>query len=295
MTGIMEGRTCVLTGATSGIGRAAAQELARIGGEVVIVARDAGRGAAACDEVISATGNSATRYELCDLASLDQIRGLADRLLARCPQLHVLVNNAGLTMARHTITEDGFELTFAVNHLAPFLLTGLLLERLRASAPARVVTVSSDAHRGSEIPFDNLNGEHGYSAWSVYGWTKLANILFTHELARRTAGTGITATCLHPGVVATGFGRTAPLVIRLFQSVARPLLLDAKRGADTLVWLASSPEAEGADGGYYVKRQLTEPTAAALDSTTARRLWEVSERLTGLAAALAPDPTSRST
>ncbi len=280
MTAPMTGQTCVITGATSGIGRAAAQELAGLGAEVVIVARDGGRGARARDEIAATTGNAATRFELCDLASLGQIRGLADRLLATCPEIHVLVNNAGLTMARHAVTEDGFEHTFAVNHLAPFLMTNLLLDRLQASAPARVVTVSSDAHSGATIPFDNLNGEQGYSAWSVYGWTKMANILFTRELARRTAGTGVTATCLHPGVVATGFGRSAPLVIKLFQVIARPLLLDPKRGADTLVWLASSPEVAGASGGYYVKRKLTEPSPAARDAATARRLWEISERLT---------------
>jgi NAD(P)-dependent dehydrogenase (short-subunit alcohol dehydrogenase family) len=277
------GRTCVITGATSGIGRAAAESLAAKGARLVIVARDSERGARARHEIVSATGNQAVRAEICDLASQRQIRELADRLLATEGVLHVLVNNAGLTMARHTLTEDGREYTFAVNHLAPFLLTGLLLDRLVDSAPSRVVTVSSDAHHGAQIPFDNLDGERGYSAWSVYGWTKLANVLFTRELARRTADTNVTATCLHPGVVATGFGRTAPMVISLFQKVARPLLLDARRGADTLVWLASSPDVEGESGGYYVRRMLKEPSAAARDDATARRLWKVSARLTGLA------------
>ncbi len=282
MTSSMEGRTCVITGATSGIGRAAAEELAGLGAEVVLVARDRDRGARAREEIATATGNDSIRVEICDLASQGQIRNLADRLLTTCPKIHALINNAGLTMARHTLTEDGFEYTFAVNHLAPFLLTGLLMDRLESSAPARVVTVSSEAHHGSKIPFDNLNGELGYSAWSVYGWTKLANILLTAELGRRMADSGVTATCLHPGVVATGFGRTAPLVIKLFQAIAKPLLLDSKGGADTLVWLASSSEVEGASGGFYVKRKLTEPSPEACDAHTARRLWEVSERLTGL-------------
>lgn len=278
----MSGRTCVITGATSGIGRAAAEELARRGARVVLVARNPDKGALARDEIVSATGNDAISVERCDLAAQVQVRSLADRLLASPHEIHVLINNAGLTMARHAVTEDGVEHTLAVNHLAPFLLTVLLRERLTASAPARVVTVSSDAHHGAAIPFDNLNGEHGYSGWSVYGWTKLANILFTRELARRTEGLGITATCLHPGVVATGFGRTAPLVIKWFQRIARPLLLDSRRGADTLVWLASSSDVQGASGGYYVKRRLTEPSPAAMDAGTARRLWETSERLTGI-------------
>jgi retinol dehydrogenase-14 len=279
----MADRTVVITGATSGIGRAAALKLAALGCELVMVARDANRGEAVRREIVGTTGNDRARVELCDLSSQLQIRRLADRLLETCPEIHVLVNNAGLTMAEHRLTEDGREYTFAVNHLAPFLLTNLVLDRLKASNPARVVTVASDAHRGSSIPFDDLDSELGYSAWAVYGWTKLANILFTSELARRLDGTDVTATCLHPGVVATGFGRTAPLVIRAFQILARPFLLDADRGADTLVWLASSPEVEGQTGGYYEKRRLSEPSPEARNRVTASRLWTVSERLTGLA------------
>ena len=274
--------TVVITGATSGIGRAAAEKMADVGRALVLVARDEERGEAARSEIADATGHDRLHLELCDLSSQAQIRSLADRLLTRFPEINVLVNNAGLTMAEHRLTADGLEYTFAVNHLAPFLLTNLLLDRLRASAPARVVTVSSDAHKGATIPFDNLNGEQGYSSWAVYGWTKLANILFTKELARRLEGTGVTATCLHPGVVATGFGRTAPMVIKAFQILARPFLLNAEKGADTLVWLATSPEVEGDSGGYYVKRRQAEPSRAARDQTSARRLWQTSGQLTGL-------------
>jgi NAD(P)-dependent dehydrogenase (short-subunit alcohol dehydrogenase family) len=186
-------------------------------------------------------------------------------------------------LAERRLTEDGIEETFAVNHLAPFLLTNLLLDRLRSSAPARVVSVASAAHRGAVIPFDDLNGKRGFSGWLAYGWTKLANILFTGELARRLDGSGVTATCLHPGVVATGFAHEGPFLVREFQRwVGRLLLLDPKRGADTLVWLASSPEVEGASGGYYAKRRLVVPSRAARDAAAARRLWQVSERLTGL-------------
>lgn len=279
----MDGRVCVITGATSGIGRAAAGELAALGARVVIVARDPVRGAAARDEISRETRNHEVALEVADLKSQRQVRDLAARLLAALPEIHVLVNNAGLALAERRLTEDGLEETFAVNHLAPFLLTSLLLDRLRASAPARVVTVASAAHRGAVIPFDDLNGERGFSGWLAYGWTKLANILFTAELARRLDGSGVTATCLHPGVVATGFGREGPLLIREFQRwVGRLLLLDPQRGAETLVWLASSPEVAGASGAYYVKRRLVTPSRAARDAAAAHRLWLLSERLTGL-------------
>ncbi len=279
----MDGRVCVITGATSGIGRAAASELAALGARLVIVARDPGRGTAARDEIAGETGNREVALEVADLASQRHVRDLAVRLLASLPEIHVLVNNAGLTLSNRRLTEDGLEETFAVNHLAPFLLTNLLLDRLRASAPARVVTVASAAHRGAAIPFDDLNGERGFSGWLAYSWTKLANILFTVELARRLDGSGVTATCLHPGVVATGFAREGPLLIREFQRfLGRLLLLDPKRGADTLVWLASSPELAGASGGYYAKRRLVTPSPAARDAAAARRLWLFSERLTGL-------------
>ncbi|PWB73891.1 MAG: short-chain dehydrogenase [Holophagae bacterium] len=279
----MDGRVCLITGATSGIGRAAAGELAALGARVVIVARDPVRGAAARDEISRETRNHEVALEVADLKSQRQVRDLAARLLAALPEIHVLVNNAGLALAERRLTEDGLEETFAVNHLAPFLLTSLLLDRLRASAPARVVTVASAAHRGAVIPFDDLNGERGFSGWLAYGWTKLANILFTAELARRLDGSGVTATCLHPGVVATGFGREGPLLIREFQRwVGRLLLLDPQRGAETLVWLASSPEVAGASGAYYVKRRLVTPSRAARDAAAAHRLWLLSERLTGL-------------
>lgn len=279
----MKGATCVITGATSGIGRAAAEEIAALGLTVVLVARDKARGEAAQREIADVTGNDRVHLELCDLSSQRQTRSLAERLLTDYPEINILVNNAGLTMAKHRLTEDGQEYTFAVNHLAPFLLTHLLLDRLKTSVPARVVTVSSAAHNGAAIPFDNLNGEHGYSPWEVYGWTKLANILFTREFAQRLDGSGVTATSLHPGVVATGFGRSAPPVIKAFQIIARPFLLDATKGADTLVWLATSPEVEGDSGGYYVRRKVVEPSRAARDQSAARRLWRVSEQLAGLA------------
>jgi len=279
----MDGRVVVITGATSGIGTAAARALAGMGARVVIVARDAKRGAMTRADITGSTGNRDVEVALCDLASQREIRRLATELCDTLPRIDVLINNAGLTMAERRITEDGIETTLAVNHLAPFLLTNLLIDRLQSSAPARVVTVASDAHRGAVLDFDDLSAERGYSGWPAYCRSKLANILFNLELARRLQGTGVTANCLHPGVVATGLGRGGPLLIRVFQSVARPFLLHPDRGSETIVYLASSPDVKGASGGYYEKRRRVEPSAAARDRRTAERLWRVSEELTGLA------------
>ncbi len=273
-----------MTGANSGIGQEIAFGLAEKGARVVMVARDPDRGEAARGEVASRTGNDRVELLLCDLSSQQQIRGLAATLLERCDSIDVLVNNAGLTLGDYRLTEDGIEMTFAVNHLAPFLLTNLLLDRLRASAPARVVTVASDAHRGNVIDFEDVSATRGYSSWRAYGASKLANILFTVELARRLDGTGVTATCLHPGVVRTGFGRQGPWFVRLWFGMMGHFLLNPEKGADTAIWLASSPEVEGASGGYYEKRELSQPSKAARDRDSAAGLWDLSCQLTGLEA-----------
>lgn len=278
----MSGRTCVVTGANGGIGKEISCGLATLGARVVMVARDALRGEAARAEVVDRTGNDRVELLLCDLSSQQQIRGLAATLLERYGSINVLVNNAGLTLGDHLLTEDGIETTFAVNHLAPFLLTNLLLDRLQESAPARVVTVASDAHRGNVIDFEDVSATGGYSSWRAYGASKLANILFTGELARRLDGSGVTATCLHPGVVRTGFGRRGPSFIRLWFKLAGSFLLTPEKGADTAVWLAASPEVEGQSGGYYEKRLLSQPSQAARDPESAARLWQLSLALTGL-------------
>jgi NAD(P)-dependent dehydrogenase (short-subunit alcohol dehydrogenase family) len=279
----MDGKVCVVTGASSGIGRETARSLAALGARVVMVARDRDRGERARSEISHSTGSRVLDLVLCDLASQAQVRRLAAELLETHDRIHVLVNNAGLTLAERRVTEDGIETTFAVNHLAPFLLTNLLLDRLRDSAPARVVTVASDAHQGGKIDFDDLSGERRFSGWVAYAQSKLANILFTSELARRLEGTGVTANCLHPGVVHTGFGREGPAVIRMYFKIAGRFLLTPERGADTIVYLASSAEVEGRSDGYYVKRKRVEPSMAAKDRETARRLWEMSAHLTRLA------------
>ncbi|HEV2374458.1 MAG TPA: SDR family oxidoreductase [Streptosporangiaceae bacterium] len=279
----MNGEVCVVTGATSGIGKAAACALARMGAQVVLVGRDRDRGAAALAEVAAAS-TVQPRLEIADLASLEQVRELAARLGA-LDRVDVVVNNAGFVAGQRRVSQDGFEEVFAVNHLAPFLLTNLLLDKLKASAPARVVTVTSDAHTAAKLDLDDLNLGNGWESWRSYANSKLANILFTRELARRLAGAGVTANCAHPGVVRTGFGRDASFFMRAGLTVARPFLLTPERGADTIVYLASSPEVAGESGGYYVKRKRREPSAAARDEATAQRLWQLSEELTGLSPA----------
>jgi retinol dehydrogenase 12 len=279
----MKGTVCVVTGATSGIGKAAATALARLGATVVLVGRERGRTEAAAAEIARVSA-SPPRAEVADLASLEQVRGLAGRL-AGLERIDVLINNAGLVLGERRITPDGLEHVFALNHLAPFLLTSLLLPKLTASAPARVVTVTSDAHSAARLDLSDPNLEHGWDSWRSYANSKLANILFTRELARRLDGTGITANCAHPGVVRTGFGRESRPLLKLGIMIARPFMASPERGADTIVYLASSPDVAGQTGGYYVKRQRREPSAAARDDAAAQELWELSEKLTGLAPA----------
>lgn len=279
----MKGRTVVVTGANSGIGKACATELARRGAHVVMTARDASRGQQALDDVKRASGNADVELLLADFASLAEVRILANRI-ASLPQLDVLVNNAGLMLTERRETRDGFETTFQVNHLAPFLLTSMLVPKLAQSRGARIVTVASDAHTsGGALDFDDLQSARRYTPFAVYGRSKLCNILFTRELARRLGGTGITANCLHPGVVATGFAGDGDATgwfawgIRL----VRPFMLTPEKGADTMVWLASSPEVADTTGRYFVKRREKTPGRHACDDDAARRLWDESVRLTG--------------
>jgi NAD(P)-dependent dehydrogenase (short-subunit alcohol dehydrogenase family) len=274
----MHGKVCLVTGATSGIGKAAATALARQGAQLVLIGRDRARAEAVAAE-IGSFSSAPPRVEIADLASMEQVRALAGRLEA-LERVDVLLNNAGLILNERRVTPDGFEHVFAVNHLAPFLLTNLLLPKLTASA--RVVTVTSDAHTAASLDLGNPHLEHGWNSWRSYANSKLANILFTRELARRLDGSGVTANCAHPGVVRSGFGREARPLIRFGLIFARPFLLSPERGADTIVYLASSPDVAGETGGYYVKRQRREPSAAARDDATALRLWEISEKLTGL-------------
>jgi NAD(P)-dependent dehydrogenase (short-subunit alcohol dehydrogenase family) len=280
--GGVAGKRVVLTGATNGIGLAAAIELARRGADLTLVARNQARAAEAIRRISAVTPGNSPDVVLADLASQSSIRRLAGELLARYPRIQVLVNNAGAIYTRRQMTADGVELTWAVNHLAPFLLTTLLLDRLRASQPARIVTTSSDAHEGARIPFDDLNAERswGGAGFSRYGESKLANILFTAELARRLEGTGVTANAFHPGFVATGFNRNNGVLMRLGMAITRPFARSPQKGAESLVWLVDAEEAGTLDGAYVFDRRARPPSPAAQDVEAARRLWQVSEEQT---------------
>jgi len=283
-TGV-SGKRVLITGATNGIGLAAAVALAGQGAELAIVARDPERGRAAAERIRAAGGGGTVVDVLeADLSSQASVRRLAAEALDRYSRLEVLVNNAGAIFGSRQLSEDGIEMTWAVNHLAPFLLTNLLLDRLRESAPARVVTTSSGAHGGARIDFADLGAEHSYAAFRRYGQSKLANILFTRELASRLEGSGVTANCFHPGFVATGFNHNNGRLLSLGMRLAGAFARRPERGAETLVWLAGASEPQGETGGYYADRRRLEPSAAARDPQTARRLWEVSAEQTGLAA-----------
>ena len=274
----MNGKQILITGATNGIGLAAAEALVALGADVAIVGRSETATRIATARIKAARKRGATvDVFMADLSSQAAVRKLAGEVLARYPRLDVLVNNAGAMYARRQVTKDGIELTWAVNHLAPFLLTTLLLDRLKESAPARVVTTASAAHQGARIPFEDLNAERSYRGFERYGQTKLANILFTRELARRLEGTGVTATCFHPGLVATGFNRNNGLLMDLGMTMLRPVARSPEKGAETLVWLATSPEVATVNGGYYFDKRYVLPSAEAQNMDTARRLWEASE------------------
>ena len=273
----MKGKRVLITGATNGIGLAAAEELARRGADVAITARSEARAADAVNKIREATGAEVDVLNA-DLSSQASVRALAADALKRYPQIHVLINNAGAVYTTREVTDEGVELTWAVNHLAPFLLTNLLLDRLKASAPARIITTSSGAHEGNTIPFGDFTAEKSFRGYRRYGETKLANILFTAELARRLEDTGVTATCYHPGFVATGWNANNGVLVAAVMRLGGFLVgRSPAKGADTMVWLADSPEVEGESGGYYFDRRLRRPSAIARDMDVAAALWEVSE------------------
>jgi len=279
----MSGRTVVVTGGNSGIGKETAVALARAGARVVITARDPARGEAAVADIRSRSGNQGVDLVVFDLASLVSTEAGAGAINDRCPRIDVLVNNAGVVLSDRRETVDGFESTFAINHLGPFLLTQRLLERVIASGPSRIVNVSSIAHRSARhgMNFDDLQSTKRYSSMQAYGQSKLANILFTTELARRLKGTGTTANCVHPGTVATGYGRDGDThgFLTFGLKVIKPFVLTAEKGARTSVYVASSPEVADISGAYFVKCKRHQPSESGQDAAAAARLWAVSEEL----------------
>lgn len=278
----MKNKIILITGATNGIGKVAATELAKQGATVVIVGRSVEKAMATVKDIQQATGHQQqVDYLLADLSSMAQVRRLAEEFKKKYDRLDVLINNAGGTFTTRQETVDGYERTFATNHLSYFLLTTLLLDMLKASAPARIVSVASNAHMFGKINFDDLqNRSYGFQGFGAYGNSKLANIMFTYELERRLKGTAVTANVLHPGFVATGFGQNNTGLfgsgIKLIQSA---FALTPQQGADTIVYLASSPAVEGVTGKYWEKRKAISSSKASYDETTAKRLWEVSEQL----------------
>lgn len=282
-TSSMAGKTVLITGGTCGIGKATAIGLASLGARVGITGRDRPRAEAAAASIARESGNAAVDVFVADMSSQTEVRRLAGEILAAYPRLDVLINNVGGFWAHRHVTADGLEHTFALNHLASFLLTDLLLERLTSSAPARIVTVSSGAQSMGRIDFDDLMGERAYSGQRAYNQSKLANVIFTYELSRRLQWTGVTATVLHPGVTSTGFGGEdmtrgwGPVI-----AVLRPFMRSPKRGAETSVYLASSPDVEGVSGRYFADRKARNSNTSSYDTATTARLWRLSAELVGL-------------
>jgi NAD(P)-dependent dehydrogenase (short-subunit alcohol dehydrogenase family) len=285
---MIEGKTCLITGSTSGIGKEIAIHLAKMNANVVLVGRKKARCEATLEEIkrnasIDTTNKNRISYLLADLSSQASIHQLAKEFLATHQSLDVLVNNAGVFLPKRFTTVDGIEYTFAVNHLAPFLLTNLLFERIRASSPSRIITTSSVAHRGAHINFDDLQFERRrYNGVKAYGQSKLANILFTKELSRRANGSGVTSNCFHPGAVRTNLVQSGPWYYRLIWAIISAFFISPRRGADTAIYLASSSEVEGISGKYFVKRKEVTLSDFADDYDAAVRLWKISEELTGI-------------
>jgi len=278
----MAGKTCIVTGATNGIGEVTAQALANMGAKVVGVGRNPAKCAATADRIKSATGNQAVEFLVADLSMQAHVRNLAEVIKRKYARIDVLVNNAGSFFATRQVTGEGFEMTWALNHLNYFLLTNLLLDVIKVSAPARIVNVSSGAHTGArEINFADTGFASGYSGWSAYGHSKLANVLFTFELARRLEGTGVTANVLHPGFVATGFGANNGGMMGVgLKLLQRIVARSPEKGAETSIYLASSPDVEGVTGKYFTDKHELKASPASYDLEAAKRLWALSEEQT---------------
>jgi retinol dehydrogenase-14 len=268
----MRNKVILITGSTDGIGRQTAVELAALGATVLVHGRNQARGKVVVEEIQTSTGNQKVDLFIADLASLKQVRELAAEIQRRYDHLDVLLNNAGIFMNERKLTEDGFEMTYAVNHLAPFLLTNLLLDLLKKSAPSRIVTVSSVAHTRGRIDFENLQAEKTFGGYYAYALSKLANVLFGHQLARQLEGTGVTSNCLHPGVIGT----------KLLRAGFNMPGASTSDGAETLIHLASSPDVEHVTGKYFQNKISISSSPVTYDETLQRELWKVSQKQTGL-------------
>src|SRR5829696_8772679 len=279
----MQGKVCLITGGTNGIGKSTAHELVRMGATVVIVGRNAQKTSQVVEEIRQSTGNDTVDSLLADLSSQRNVRRLANEFESKYSRLHVLLNNAGAVFMQRQLSVDGIEMTFALNHLAPVLLTNLLLESLKASAPARIINVSSGVHSSGKIEFDNLQGERAYSP-KAYDNSKLANLLFTLALAQRVAGSGVTVNALHPGFVSTGFGKNNPgFLMKIIRAVVPLIGRSPEKGAETSIYLASSPEVQSITGKYFVDCKVTQPAPQATDSAVARKVWDISADMVHLA------------
>jgi NAD(P)-dependent dehydrogenase (short-subunit alcohol dehydrogenase family) len=281
----MQGKICLITGANSGIGKATALGLAKMGATVVMVCRDRAKGVAAQEEIKEKSGNDAVDLLLADLSSLQAVQQLAQEYKQHYTHLHVLINNAGVNVLRRRETIDGFEMTFAVNYLAPFLLTNLLLDVLKVSAPARIINVSSGAHNDAKLNLEDLRAEQHYGFMRVYGQSKLALVMFTYELARRLQGTGVTVNCLHPGFVATNIGQSGlkPVLASVAKLIISSIGISPEKGAQTSLYLATSPDVEGVTGRYFVKSVPKRSSPLSYDEGLQRQLWDKSEKLVNLA------------
>lgn len=280
----MQNKLCMVTGANSGIGKATAMELAKQGAYVVMVCRDEGKAETARKDIIEKTGNTGVEIMLADFAYQYEIRELGDHFNSKFDELDVLVNNAGMIPSKREETIDGIEKTFAVNHLGPFLLTNLLMDALRSASGARIVNVSSEVHRlgASVFNLSDLQLEQGFTPMKAYGISKLCNILFTRELARRLQGTDVTANALHPGVVSTQLADEAGWLMKLFYLIGSPFMRSPRKGAGTPIYLATSDDVNGVSGKYFRNKKMVKPADEALDEELSGTLWEMSEKLTGL-------------
>lgn len=279
--GQLSGKTCMVTGANSGIGEQIALGLAKMGATVVMICRDSSKGESSRKEISSVAGNSSVELMICDLASLSSVRVLAAKFKETHDRLHVLVNNAGLIMGKRVLTVDNLETTFEVNYLSQFVLTMLLLDTLKASGPSRIVNVTSDAHFSGRMDFDDLQEEKNYSAMRSYSQSKLAQVLFTYELAKKLEGTGVVVNAVHPGVVRTRWGDEGG-IMGIGIRMARPFMISAEKGAETPLYLASSPEVEGITGKFWTKKEEKRSSKESYDENEARLLWITSARLANI-------------